>query len=164
MHPNAQLVEQFYAHFQAHDANGMTACYHPDVTFADPVFGQLRGPEAASMWHMLCARGQDLVLTVSNVQADTLAGVAHWEAQYTFGKARRRVHNVVDAAFEFREGLIHQHTDTFDLWKWSRMALGPAGLLLGWTPMLQRSIRNRAYRDLKAYMQKRTDDDSQHQR
>ena len=152
MHPNAQVIQQFYACFQARDATGMSACYHPEVVFFDPVFGRLHGSEATAMWHMLCGRAQDLTLTVSNVQANSNTGSAHWEAHYTFGKARRPIHNVIDAAFVFREGLVLQHTDTFDLWRWSRMALGSAGLLLGWTPMLQSSIRNSAHSGLEAYM------------
>jgi hypothetical protein len=157
MHPNAQLIHQFYACFQARDATGMSACYHPDIVFSDPVFGRLHGPQATAMWHMLCSRAEDLALTVGGVQADTSTGSARWEARYTFGKARRRIHNIIDAAFVFREGLILQHTDTFDLWRWAQMALGPAGLLLGWTPMLQASIRRSARRGLEAFIQKRAD-------
>ena len=157
MHPNAQLIQQFYDCFQARDAAGMSACYHAKVVFSDPVFGRLQGPRAAAMWHLLCGRAQDLALTLSNVQANSDTGSAHWEARYTFGQARRPIHNVIDAAFVFREGLILQHTDTFDLWRWSRMALGPAGLLLGWTPMLQASIRKSARRGLEAFMQKQVE-------
>jgi|SRR3990172_1954527 len=156
MHPNAQLIQQFYACFQTRDAAGMSACYHPEVVFSDPVFGRLHGPQAAAMWRMLCARAQDLALTVSNIQANTNAGSAHWEARYAFGKARRPVHNVIDAVFVFREGLILEHTDTFNLWKWAQMALGPTGLLLGWTPMLQTSIKKSARRGLEAFMHKQS--------
>ncbi len=154
MHPNAQLIQQFYTCFQARDAAGMRDCYHPDIVFSDPVFGRLHGPEAGAMWQMLCSHADDLVLTVSRIQADANMGSAHWEADYTYGKARRPVHNVIDAAFVFRDGLILQHTDTFDVWKWSRMALGPVGLLLGWTPMLQTSIRKSARQGLDAFIHK----------
>ena len=41
MHPHAEVIEQFYHAFQQRDAEGMIACYHPNVTFADPVFRQL---------------------------------------------------------------------------------------------------------------------------
>ncbi len=45
MHPNAALIQRFYAAFAARDAAGMQACYHPDVVFRDPVFGELRTDE-----------------------------------------------------------------------------------------------------------------------
>ena len=54
------------------------------------------------------------------------------------------VHNVIDARFEFEEGKIRRHTDRFDLWRWAGMALGVPGKLLGWTPLLQNTIRRKA--------------------
>lgn len=129
-HPNADLLTRFYAAFQQRDASGMAACYHPDVHFQDPAF-DLHGARAGAMWHMLCARGHDLRLTVSNVQADDQTGSAHWEADYTFSQTKRLVHNEIDAAFTFEDGLIRTHRDAFDFWTWSRQALGAPGLLLG---------------------------------
>ena len=48
------------------------------------------------------------------------------------------------AAFRFRDGLIVEHRDRFDFWRWSRQALGAPGLLLGWTPMLRNKVRAQA--------------------
>ena len=77
-------------------------------------------------------------------------GVARWEAHYTvFGN---KVHNVIDASFRFADGLIIEHVDTFDLYRWARMALGPTGLLLGWTPMLRNTVRKTAGRQLQKYL------------
>ena len=61
MHPHEALVREFYARFAARDAEGMAACYHPDVAFSDPVFPMLRGEEAGDMWRMLLARAADLL-------------------------------------------------------------------------------------------------------
>lgn len=154
MHPNEQLIQKFYSAFQARDAAGMTSCYHPQVVFSDPVFGRLEGAQAVAMWQMLCGRAKDLTITFSRVHADDAMGAAHWEARYSFGKSSRAVHNIIDAAFEFRDGLIVRHRDTFDLWRWSRMALGPMGTLLGWTPFLQAAIRKDARRGLDEFMSK----------
>jgi hypothetical protein len=49
--------------------------------------------------------------------------------------------NEIDASMRFEDGLIIEHRDSFDFWKWSRMALGPSGLLLGWTPMVRNKVR-----------------------
>ncbi|HEX2211546.1 MAG TPA: nuclear transport factor 2 family protein [Longimicrobium sp.] len=152
MHPNAALIHRFYDSFAALDAGGMRACYHPDVVFSDPAFGELRGPEAGAMWAMLCARAKDLQVEALNVEADDARGRAHWEARYTFGQTGRPVHNRIDAEFEFRDGLIIRHTDTFDFYAWARQALGPAGLLLGWTPILQNRVRSTARAGLDKYM------------
>lgn len=154
MHPNEQLIEKFYTAFQARDAAGMTGCYHSQVVFSDPVFGRLDSAQAVAMWQMLCGRAKDLQITFSNVQANDATGAAHWQARYSFGKSSRAVHNIIAAKFAFQDGLIVRHSDTFDLWRWSRMALGPVGALLGWTPFVQAAIRNDARRGLGEFMNK----------
>jgi ketosteroid isomerase-like protein len=152
MHPNAALIHRFYDSFAARDAAGMRACYHPEVVFSDPAFGELRGKEAGAMWAMLCGRAKDLEVTAGDIEADDQRGRAHWDARYTFGQTGRKVLNRIDAAFEFRDGLIIRHTDTFDFYAWARQALGPAGLLLGWTPILQNKVRSTARAGLEKYM------------
>lgn len=152
MHPNAALIERFYAAFAARDAAGMKACYHPEIVFSDPAFGELRGAQAGAMWTMLLERGKDLQVTASGIHADDERGRAHWDARYTFSQTGRSVLNRIDAEFAFRDGLIVRHTDTFDFWTWSRQALGPAGLLLGWTPLLRNKVRATARAGLEKYM------------
>ena len=152
MHPNAALIHRFYDAFAARDAAGMRACYHPEVVFSDPAFGELRGEEAGAMWAMLCARATDLEIEVSGVEADDRRGRAHWDARYTFGQTGRKVLNRIDAEFELRDGLIARHADRFDFWAWARQALGPAGLLLGWTPVLRKKVRETARRGLEKHI------------
>lgn len=151
VHPNAALIERFYASFAARDAEAMVACYQDDIIFRDPVFGELRGARAGDMWRMLCGRAKDLAITASDIRADDVRGGARWVAAYTFGRAQRPVRNVIDARFEFKDGLIARHEDSFDLYRWSRMALGPTGWLLGWTPMVRSRIRRDARRGLDAF-------------
>ncbi len=152
MHPNAALLTRFYEAFQRRDHAGMAACYAPDVRFSDPVFPDLRGDEARGMWRMLCEAGEDLSLTFEVVEADDARGQARWEAHYTF-RTGRKVHNVIEAEFRFADGLIAEHTDRFDLWRWTRMALGPVGVLLGWSPLLQGKVRSMAAKGLKRSLQ-----------
>ena len=151
MSANEELIRRFYSAFQQRDAATMAACYGPDVRFSDPVFTDLRGAQAGLMWKMLCERGKDLRIEFRDVRADATTGSAHWEAWYTFSATGRKVHNVIDATFEFRDGRIVSHTDRFDLYRWSRQALGPAGLLLGWTPMLRNKVRAMAAKGLADY-------------
>lgn len=152
VHPNAQTIEAFYRSFGRRDAEGMIACYTPDVAFSDPVFPLLTGAEAFAMWRMLTARAADLRIEASGIHADDTTGRAHWEAYYTFSQTGKAVHNRIDASFVFRDGKIARHTDSFDLRAWAGMALGLPGKLFGWLPPMQRSIRAKADKGLRAYM------------
>jgi ketosteroid isomerase-like protein len=154
MHANAELLEHFYASFARRDAAAMVACYAPDATFRDPIF-DLAGSNVGAMWTMLCERGRDLALDWRDVRADDAGGAAHWEPRYTFSVTGRRVHNVIDSRFTFRDGRIATHADTFDLWRWSRMALGTKAVLLGWTPFVQKAIRAEARRSFEGWKARR---------
>src|SRR4051794_16551090 len=70
MHPNEELLERFYTSFQRKDSAGMAACYHPEITFSDPVFRDLKGPKAAAMWEMLTGRAKDMQITFRDIRAD----------------------------------------------------------------------------------------------
>jgi RimJ/RimL family protein N-acetyltransferase len=154
MHPNAALLDSFYRAFQRRDHATMAACYAPDATFDDPVFS-LKGAEVGAMWRMLCERGTDLRLEYGEIAADDAAGSAAWSAWYTFSATRRPVHNRIRATFAFQGGRIVRHTDSFDLHRWAAQALGLKGLLLGWTPMVQRAIRRNAATALARFMASR---------
>ena len=148
---NAALINRFYEAFARFDGDAMAACYAPNAHFHDPVFQDLNGDEVGSMWRMLCGRAKDLKIVHSDVQADADTGSAHWEADYTFSTGRA-VHNVIDASFKFENGLIADHRDDFDLYAWARQALGPMGLLLGWSPPVQGKIRAQAREGLDEFM------------
>ena len=152
MHPNAELIRKFYTAFSQRDACGMAACYASSVKFSDEVFTDLEGARANAMWQMLCERGKDLKIEFRDVEADDAIGRAHWEAWYTFSATRRPVHNKIDARFEFKNGKIVRHRDTFSFWAWARQALGPTGLLLGWSPFLKNRVRAQANKNLAAFV------------
>lgn len=149
---NEALINSFYKAFAERDGEAMAACYHPDATFDDPVFPGLGHREVTGMWRMLCDRATDLDVTWSDVAADDSSGTAHWEADYTFSTGRK-VHNVIDANFEFRDGMIVRHRDDFDFYRWSRMALGPLGVALGWTPLVRNKVRGQARAQLDRFLQ-----------
>ena len=149
---NAALIDRFYSAFARRDHAEMARCYTPDARFSDPAFGELRGEEVTAMWRMLCERGEDLELRHSDVAADADRGSAHWDADYTFSTTGRKVHNEIDASFRFRDGLIVEHDDHFSLWRWSRQALGPIGLVLGWSPIVRSKVNGQARENLRAFM------------
>lgn len=152
MNDNNILLSTFYTAFQQRDYASMIACYHPDIHFSDPVFTDLHGKRAGAMWHMLCERGTDLQVTFSNIQADNAKGQAHWEATYSFGKNGRLIHNSIDATFAFQDGKIIRHQDNFDLWKWTRMALGASGIFMGWSAVVQGKVRKTAVSGLNKFI------------
>ncbi|WP_438308130.1 nuclear transport factor 2 family protein [Pseudomonas guariconensis] len=150
---NRELITRFYQAFQRLDAEAMVACYSDDITFNDPVFGTLRGRDVGDMWRMLTSRAKNFSLTFDSVSANQDGGNAHWVARYLFTQTGRTVVNDIQARFVIRDGLICQHDDSFDLWRWSRQALGLPGLLLGWSPLLQNKVRQQAFKGLRTYQQ-----------
>jgi ketosteroid isomerase-like protein len=151
VHPNHELIDRFYAAFAQLDGETMAACYGPGARFSDPVFVGLEGAEPGAMWKMLTARARDLEVTLAEHEAGAQRGSAHWLADYTFSTGHR-VHNDVRAAFRFQDGLIVDHQDSFSFYAWARQALGPVGLALGWTPVLQAKVRREARSGLAEYL------------
>lgn len=148
---NLALITRFYEAFARLDAQAMVACYADDVVFSDPVFGELRGQEAGDMWRMLTSRAKAFSVRFDDVRADERSGAAHWVATYLFSQTGRTVVNDIQARFVFRDGKISEHRDHFDLWRWSRQALGAKGVLLGWTPLVQNAIKAQARKGLAAF-------------
>jgi ketosteroid isomerase-like protein len=144
-------LEAFFAAFSARDGVGMGRCYDSAARFRDPVF-ELEGARIGAMWRMLCSRGADLRIEASDLSATEDTGTATWHAWYTFSASGRPVHNVVHSGFRFREGRIVEQIDRFSFWRWSKQALGPPGLLLGWSPLLRRKVQVNADRALQAYI------------
>jgi ketosteroid isomerase-like protein len=150
-HPHAELIESFYAAFARHDGDAMAACYAPDAHFSDPVFTDLRGEQPGAMWKMLTGRAKDLEVSLVEHAADGERGTAHWLADYTF-RTGRKVHNDVRAEFRFEDGLIADHRDSFSFYAWSRQALGPVGLALGWTPIVRSKVQGEARAGLDEFL------------
>ena len=154
MTDQTNIITQFYAAFQRKDFETMAALYHADATFEDAAFQLKSGKEAGAMWKMLITGGKDLRIEFDQVKMDGQTGAAHWEAWYTFSKTGRKVHNIIEARFEFKDGLIYRHKDHFDFWRWSRQSLGMTGWLLGWSSFLQNKVSNSAMKSLHQFMAK----------
>jgi hypothetical protein len=134
------VINNFYTNFNKLKPEEMVKNYHKDVTFEDPGFGVLHGEHAKNMWRMLCENATNFRIDFSGIEIKNNKGYAHWEAHYTFSKTGKKVHNIIDAEFEFKDGLIIKHTDTFDLHKWARQALGFKGLLFGGTSFFKKKL------------------------
>lgn len=147
-----EVISKFYQAFKQLDAEGMAACYHKDVHFTDPAFGDLHGAQACNMWRMLCESQKDKGMQINYEVLDDHS--ASWEAYYVFSKTGKKVHNRISAAFEFKEGMIIKHKDHFNLHRWAGMALGIQGKLIGWTPFFQKKLQQQTNRMLAKYESK----------
>ncbi|WP_431137527.1 nuclear transport factor 2 family protein [Psychroserpens mesophilus] len=151
------VIETFYKAFSNLDAETMVSCYHDNIVFEDPVFGVLKGERAKNMWRMLCEsqKGKAFQVTYSNITLSEHEGSATWEAFYVFSKTGRKVHNTIDARFKFKDGKIIEHTDTFNLYKWSKQALGLKGFVIGNTMYFKNKLKVQANRLLDNYEKKK---------
>ena len=152
-----ELLQKFYKSFSEGNAEEMIACYHDSVIFHDPAFGTLQGNSAKYMWEMLLSKKDtDLKIDYKILKADEKYGEVYWTANYNYGPKKRKVLNKVTASFEFKDGKILRHTDDFNLWNWSKQALGISGYLLGWSSYMRDQIQKKTGELLSTYMKNRT--------
>jgi ketosteroid isomerase-like protein len=150
---NEETINRFYSAFQRLDYATMQSCYSEDAVFNDPAFGLLDANEAKAMWEMLCKGAKDFSLVYGNIKMlDEEYTTTDWTAAYIFSKTGRRVVNRITAHMKFRDGLITEHTDAFDIYRWTRQAFGLTGLLFGWTSFLHRKIQRQAKERLYKFM------------
>jgi ketosteroid isomerase-like protein len=154
------LAETFYKAFAAKDAGTMASLYADNARFSDPAFPDLRGEAVRNMWRMLCSRSKDLKVEfkVRNASKENIG--VDWTATYTFAKTGRLVKNRVHTVMTIRDGRIIWQRDEFNFWRWSAQALGPMGTLLGWTPLVRRSVQKQAMLALKAWTEAARDKSS----
>jgi ketosteroid isomerase-like protein len=148
-----QTIENFYSAFANYDVEKMVSYYHDDVEFTDPAFGTLKGERAKNMWRMLCQNPEDskLKISFSNINAANGKVTATWEGKYVFSKTGKKVHNIINAEFEFKDGKIIKHTDSFNLHKWAKQALGTSGFLLGKTSFFKKKLNAQTNKALSIF-------------
>ena len=154
MNNNEELIQTFYSAFARLDYTTMQSCYAHDPIFNDPVFGILQGEEVKAMWEMLCKSATDFNLHADKIMIDGEYGTCNWVATYTFSKTGKRVVNNVKAHMRIENEKITEHTDEYDIYKWSRQALGLPGILLGWSGYLKKKMRSDARKKLEHFMNK----------
>ncbi len=151
MNINEEVIQTFYSAFAKRDYITMQSSYADEAVFNDPVFGILHDDQVRTMWQMLCTNAKNFSLQFDSVLADDEYGSCCWQATYTFSKTGRKVINKVKAHMRFRDAKIIEHTDEFDLYKWSRQAFGVQGLLLGWSGFMKNKIRYQSLTNLNNF-------------
>lgn len=153
MNQDELTITKFYNAFANRDFATMNSCYAEDIAFSDPVFGLLRGNEVRAMWQMLCERAVDFSLAHKNIKTDDNEYyTCEWTANYLFSKTKRRVVNKCKGYMRLQNGVIIEHSDAFNFYRWCRQALGLKGLLLGWTGFMQKRVVNNARKELDKFM------------
>ncbi len=151
---NEQLLKDYYTAFQNRDAQSMASYYHEQAQFDDPAFGKLNRDEVALMWQMLCRSSKDLRVKFQLKHVDETSARVDWEAFYSYGKSKRKVHNQVKASFKFQDDKILYHNDLFSLWKWARQAMGSIGLFIGWTKFFRNRLQQQSNDMLQRFLAK----------
>lgn len=149
---NARLINDFYSAFQKRDAQKMADCYHEQIAFNDPAFGTLNGAEAAMMWKMLCKSANDLRVEYEIRSITENTARVRWEAFYSYGKDKRKVHNKVNAELEIADDKIIRHTDKYSLWKWAAQTMGLNGMLIGGTPFFRKRLQKQSKEMLQRFL------------
>ena len=136
MHPNAELLQRLFSALDRHDHRAMAACYHPEATFRDIAF-DLRGRRRIhSMWHMICEG--DIRTSFKIDEVDDRTAFVTVVDDYTFRAKGRKVHNVIQSRFRFKDGAIVEQQDSCDSRQWASMAIGGVGgFLAGRIPRLR---------------------------
>jgi hypothetical protein len=148
------VAERFYEAFTVRDHYTMGLLYAEHATFSDPVFPLLNARGVRTMWSMLLTRAEDLAIEVSILEDTPARARVDWVAHYTFSGTGRRVVNRIHTEMAIANGRIVRQVDTFSLWRWSRQALGPTGLLLGWSPIVRKRVQAQAARALAEFARK----------
>ncbi|MBU52774.1 MAG: hypothetical protein CL920_29130 [Deltaproteobacteria bacterium] len=126
-----QVIKKFYKAMEEKDLDTILSLYHPDATFSDPAYPNLKGDKLKSMWKLITSnKGLKIESSQVKVQADGSV-TGHWDADYELIKGNP-IHNSIDSKFEFKDGKIIKHTDSFDFSKWADQAVpGVFGKLIG---------------------------------
>ncbi len=78
-----ELIEKFYTSFAQGNVSAMMDCYHAEIVFQDPAFGELHGDRAVNMWKMLLSqKSNDTKITFGSIEASDNSGHANWKAEY----------------------------------------------------------------------------------
>ena len=153
MDNNMFTIQKFYTAFQQKDFATMNSCYADNIPFNDPVFGLLVGNETKAMWQMLCTSTKDFSLQFSNIQTDDGEYyTCDWTASYLFSATNRRVINKCKAYMRMNDGVILEHSDAFNYYRWCRQALGLRGLIFGWTGFMHNKVNKKAKQRLIHFM------------
>jgi hypothetical protein len=147
-----EIAKAFYEAMDKRNTTEMNRFYADSLQFSDPVFPKLNATETKAMWDMLVGRSKSIRIEHTVLESGPKHVIVNWIARYNFSKTGRPVANNITTRMDIENNSIVLQKDTFDLYAWSKQALGIQGYLLGWTSFMQNKIRATAQENLKTFM------------
>lgn len=77
---------------------------------------------------------------VSDIECNDSEGSAKWEAIYTFGSKKRKVHNKIKARFKLQDSKIIAYLDEFNVHQSATQAVGFSGWVIGWSAYFKKKL------------------------
>jgi ketosteroid isomerase-like protein len=151
------LVHRYFDALARLDGEAMAACYHPEASFSDPVFADLRGERVGWRWRMLTRGARDMHLDYVIVFGDERKAQVEWKARYRFAGSGRVVRNQGLSTLTFWDERIVRQVDEFDFWRWSRSSVGLIGMLFGGLAPVRSMVQRRAAEQLDRYIARSRD-------
>ena len=137
MHSHTEVLTRLFTALDRHDHEAMAACYAENARFRDIAFKLQGRTRIHAMWHMIC--DGDIKTTFKIDEVDDRTGFVTVVDDYTFRAKGRKVHNVIQSRFRFKDGSIVEQQDSCDSRQWASMAIGGVGgFLAGRIPRLRR--------------------------
>lgn len=146
---SAHLVARFFDAFGRGDAQQMAACYHPMVSYSNPVLPDLRGPMPGAMWSLALSRAPSLRLQWQVAFSDARKAQVTWCAQWRQGRRDLRL-DAVSTLSIWGDGIARQ-VDEFRFSQWAGQTLGLRGRLLAWLPAFRRVVQRRTLAAVQAH-------------
>lgn len=151
----AALVARFFEAWGRLDAESLVACLHPEISFSDPMFPNLRREQVPAMWQMLIAsmalHPADFSLRHDIVFLEERKAQVHWQVRFR-NVAGRRIHHKALATLTFWDDRIVRHVDGYPFYGWARQSLGLSGKLLGWNKSYREAVQSAARKQLAVFM------------
>ncbi len=121
----------------------MSKCLHPQVSYSDPLFTDLRGVRVGLRWQWLLHHATDFKLQHQIIFWDERKAQVKSDISYTWLEDRP-VHHQVLSTLTVWDDLIVRQVDEYPFWPYARQAYGVAGRLLGGIPWVQSVVQRRA--------------------
>ena len=151
MNQNEATIHRFFTAYQNKEYTTMQNCYSKDAVYNSPIYGLINAEHVKAMWEMICKTNEEESLHFEKIELlDHEYTTCDWSLAYYY--TNRRINNKIKSYLRLENGLIIEHTDAFDLYKWSRMAFGLTGLLIGWSKFFQKKIQKSTRNKLSEFI------------
>jgi hypothetical protein len=136
------VVERFFLAYSKADPVLMSACLHPQISYSDPLFPDLRGVRVGLRWHWQLRHATDFKLQKQIIFLDERKAQLKLDIAYLWH--RRAVHHQVLSTLTIWDDMIVRHVDEYPYWQYAKQAQGLAGYVFGGFGWAQSVVQRRA--------------------